>query len=323
MPLIFKHGSQSRWEQSTNGTNCFLRDGDPFLHQYCPKSLYSWVGRGAGFGLQDWTDEEIQKGKVRAPCRPDFLAYEWGYFPRNLGLDDLGSVRRRSVLLQRPGNFLEVLLGPGQQATHQHVGDVALEVQFDSRGHKKQREAPGFCDGRPNHDRLRILASGDDPFLCGWRGSPNSVILLAYHLLDVEFLLVREHEVWQRAIDHFLENFPTFLGPHGHMIGHKLPGMQHLKGLHLQIVPQHLVHGDLLTPAAVAKDLQLRRGFRRSFPSCFWGVEGSGHSVFLSALVGQECFRSPVTSLRSSTPVNDSYPAVLQFQHYFFHFCEA
>ena len=70
----------------------------------------------------------------------------------------------------------------------------------------------------------------------------NSVILLAYHL-DVELLLVREHEVRQRAVGHLLADFSTFLGPHGHMIGLKFLTMQNLGGLHTQIVPQHLVHG--------------------------------------------------------------------------------
>ena len=140
--------------------------------------------------------------------------------------------------------------------------------------HKKQTEPPCLCDIRPNYDRLRILASGDDPSLCGWRGSPKLIILLVYHLLDIEFLLVSEHEVRQRTVGHLLEDFPAFLDPHGHMIGRKLLVMQHLKWLHLQIVPQHLLHRDLLTPAAVAKVLQLRRGFQRSFSLVFlrsWG----------------------------------------------------
>ena len=84
----------------------------------------------------------------------------------NSELNDLGSMSERKVLLQGPGNALKVLLGPGQQATLQNVGDVALKVQFDFRGHKKKREPPGLCDGRPDHDRLRILASGDYLSLC-------------------------------------------------------------------------------------------------------------------------------------------------------------
>ena len=63
-----------------------------------------------------------------------------------------------------------------------------------------------------------------------------------YHLLDVEFLLIREHEIRQRVVGHLLEDFPAFYGPRGHMIGRKLLPMQHLEGLPSQILPQHLVH---------------------------------------------------------------------------------
>ena len=71
---------------------------------------------------------------------------------------------------------------------------------------------------RPPKPWQTVLASGDDPSLCGWRGSSNLVILLAYHLLDVEFLLVREQEVRQHAVGHLLDYFPGFLSPHGHII---------------------------------------------------------------------------------------------------------
>ena len=156
MPLIFSDGPQSGWERGTRDTNYFLMDSGPLLHQFCHKSLHSWVGRGAGLCLQDWTDGEVERVKVRAPCRPDFFANEWEDFLPNPGLADLGSVRGRKVLLQGPRKSLDVLLGPGQQAILQNVGDIALGVQFDYRGHKKQRWPPCLCDDRPNHDRLRI-----------------------------------------------------------------------------------------------------------------------------------------------------------------------
>ena len=168
MSFVFNYGPQSGWERGTGGTVRYLRDGDPLLHQFRLKSLYSWVERGAGLGLQICPDEKIQRVKIRDSCRPVVIAYEWGDFPLIPGLGDLGSVRGRRFLLQGLGNHLEVLLCPGQQATFQNVGDVELGVQFDSRGHKKQRGPPGLCDGRPNPKR-------DDPSLCGWRGSPNSI----------------------------------------------------------------------------------------------------------------------------------------------------
>ena len=97
MPLIFNYGPLSGWVRSTGGTSRFLRDGGPLFPQFCHKSLHSWVERGAGLGRQDWTDGEVQRIKVRAPCRLDFLAYEWEDFPLNPELGDLGSVRRRRV----------------------------------------------------------------------------------------------------------------------------------------------------------------------------------------------------------------------------------
>ena len=182
---------------------------------------------------------------------------------------------RAQSSVARPENSLEILFSPGQQATLQNVGEEALRVQYDSREHKKQRRPPGLCGGRSNHDRLRILATGDDPSICEWWGSPNSVILLAYHLLVVKFLLVSEHEVRQWAVGHLLENFPEFLVSHGHIIGRKLLAMQHLEGLPF---PRSSLNTwcmvNLLTSAAVAKILQLRRRFRRSFSLVFlksWG----------------------------------------------------
>ena len=83
---------------------------------------------------------------------------------------------------------------------------------------------------RPNQDRLRILASNDYPSLCGWEGSQNSAILLTYHLLDVECLLAREHEVRQWAGGHLLGDLSAFLGPHGHMIVRKRMACSILKG---------------------------------------------------------------------------------------------
>ena len=56
----------------------------------------------------------------------------------NTGLGDLGSVRGRIVLSQEPGNPWKCFFGPRQQATLQNVGDVALGVLFDSRGHKAE-----------------------------------------------------------------------------------------------------------------------------------------------------------------------------------------
>ena len=76
MHLIFSYGPQSDGERGTGCTNRFLRNGGPLFHQFYLKSLHSWVGKEAGLVLQDSPDREVQKVKVRAHGRLDFLAYE-------------------------------------------------------------------------------------------------------------------------------------------------------------------------------------------------------------------------------------------------------
>ena len=220
--------------------------------------------QGRGLGLQDWPDGEVQWVKVRVPCRPDFLAYEWGDFPLNAGLGGLGSMRERRVLLQGPGNSLKVLLGPGQQVTLQHIGDIALGVQLYYRGHKKQREPPSLCDSGPNHDRLRILSSGDNSSLCRWRG--NSIKMTRKHLLNVEFLLVRKHEV-----RHLLEDFPAFLAPHGHMIGRKLLAKGFTPDHPSTPVAWWICSHRLRWP----RFCSFGKGFVAAFPSCFKKLRGA------------------------------------------------
>ena len=102
--------------------------------------------------------------------------------------------------------------------------------------------SPGCCDSCPNHDRLGILTSGDDPSFSGRQGGPNSITLLVYHLLNVEFLLICENQVGQLASINVLQNFPAFLGPHCHMTICKLMMMHHPKEFSSKIISQHLVH---------------------------------------------------------------------------------
>ena len=59
MPFIFNYGPQSGWKQYTGATKRVLRDDGPLLHQFCLKNLHSWVGKGAGIGLQIWPHGEI------------------------------------------------------------------------------------------------------------------------------------------------------------------------------------------------------------------------------------------------------------------------
>ena len=80
MPLIFNYDPQSGCERGTGDTNRFLKDGGQLLRQFCLKRLHSWVGRGAGLGLQDSPYGEVQMVKIKAPCRPDSLLVNEGIF---------------------------------------------------------------------------------------------------------------------------------------------------------------------------------------------------------------------------------------------------
>ena len=264
MPHIINYGPQSSWERGTGGTNCFLRDDGPLLHQLCLKSLHSWVGRGAGLGLHDWPDGEVQRVKVRAPCRPGFLAYEWGDFPLNPSWTGWSLTRER---VQTPVAGTRDLLGSASWPRAAGNPPKCRRCSADSRSrHKKQRGPPGLCDGHPNHYRLRILASGDDPSLCRWRGSSNSVILLVYHLLDAEFLLsvnTRFSNV-PPAISRMISlHFGALMDP-WFALRESSSQCSILKGFTPRSSPNTWCMVDL-TPAAVAKVLHLRRGLRRRF----------------------------------------------------------
>ena len=170
-------------------------------------------------------------------------------------------MRECRILLKGPWLALEVLVCPRKQTTLQNVCNIPLGVQFDSRWDKKKGGFPGCSDSCPNHDRLGILMSGDNPSFCGGIEDPNSIILLVYHLLNVEFLLVCENQVRQRAFINILQNFLAFLGPHCRCS--ILKGFCPRSSLNIWCIV------DLLTPAASANVLQLRRGFRRSFSLAF------------------------------------------------------
>ena len=120
--------------------------------------------------------------------------------------------------------------------------------------------------------------------LCEWRGSPNSVILLVYHMLDVEFLIVREHEVRQRVIGLLLEDLTTFLRPSW---PHDWPYAPNDAASWKAWPPDRPS-----TPGAwwiCSHRLPWQRfcsfgnGFFAAFPSYFWEVQESRHSVLSCA----------------------------------------
>ena len=129
---------------------------------------------------------------------------------------------------------------------------------------------PSFCDSCPNHGRLGILTSGDDPFFSGRQGDPNSIILLVCHLLIVELLLVCENQVGQHAFINVLKNFPAFLDPYCHMMMYQLITMHHLKRVFIQdclstLGAWWICPYQLLQPMSC----NFNKGCIAAFPSCF------------------------------------------------------
>ena len=108
----------------------------------------------------------------------------------------------RRVLLEGPSCSLEMLSGPRQQFTIQNIQDVPLAVQFRSWGNENEGRPSSGCDGRPNRNRGWILASSHSPACHGCIPTPNTGVLMVDALLNVKFLLVREHQVGQHAIFH-------------------------------------------------------------------------------------------------------------------------
>ena len=142
MPLIFNYGPQSGWEQGTGVTNCLLRDGGSLLEQFCLKSLHSWVGRGAGLDLQDRPEETSRALRSGFFAGQTSLLMNEGIF---LWIQDwviLKAWEGAEFCCRNQGTPWRCFFGPGQQATLQNVGDVALRVQFDSRSTKSRKDLP-------------------------------------------------------------------------------------------------------------------------------------------------------------------------------------
>ena len=97
------------------------------------------------------------------------------------------------------------------------------------------------------------------------------------------------------------------------MIGRKLIAMQHLEGFQRRI---------RLTPAAVAKVLQLLREFRRSFSLVFLKSWGERTLRFLPLPGRPRVFPVSWNFFTIFHTVERFIPAVLQFQQYFFNFFE-
>ena len=132
--------------------------------------------------------------------------------------------------------------GPWQQFTLQNVRDVPLAVQFHSRGHENEGRPSSGCDGRPNLNRGWILASSHSPAFHGCIPTPNTVVLTVDSLLNVKFLLIREHQIRQNAIFHEVQKVSTSFHPHSFMRGCQLLALRHLVGEGLEVLLKNAAH---------------------------------------------------------------------------------
>ena len=122
------------------------------------------------------------------------------------------------------------------------------------------------------------------------------------------------------SVGHLLEDFPAFLGPHGHMIVPKLLATQHFEGLHPQIVPSTL---GALWICSYRRGGQGSAATVRILSQVFpWFSRSSGEWTF-RFLPRPDRSRVFPISWNFFTPLNGLYPDIWQIQHYFFHFCEA
>ena len=87
-----------------------------------------------------------------------------------------------------------------------------------------------IIDHRPNHNRGWILASTHSPAFHGCIPTPNTVVVMVDALLNVKFLLVREHQIGQHAIFHEIQKVSTSFDPHSFTHGCELLALLHLVG---------------------------------------------------------------------------------------------
>ena len=190
----------------------------------------------AGLAFEDGPHRKVQRIQARAPWGQVFLADERRDVGLNPPLGHSWAMWGRRVLLEGPRCSLEVLSGPWQQFTFQNVRDVPLDVQFQSWGHENEGRPSSDCDGRPNHNRNWILASTHSPAFHGCIPTPNTVVLMIDALLNVKFLLVREHQTGQHAIFHEVQKVSTSFDLHLFMCECELMALLHLVGEGLEVL---------------------------------------------------------------------------------------
>ena len=112
---------------------------------------------------------------------------------------------------------------------------------------EKKNEGKTFsgCDGRLNHNRSWILASIHSPAFYECIPTPNTVVLMVDALLNVKFLLVREHQIGQHAIFHEVQKVSTSFDLHSFMRGCELMALLHLVGKGLEVLLKDAAHRSL------------------------------------------------------------------------------
>ena len=117
---------------------------------------------------------------------------------------------------------------------------------FTPEGSKTRRDLTvASCDGRPNHNRGWILASTHSPAFYGCIPTPNTVVLMVDALLNVKFLLVREHHIEQHAIFHEVQKMSTSFNIHSSMRRCELTALLHLVGEGLEVLLKDAAHRSL------------------------------------------------------------------------------
>ena len=243
--FIINSSRQSPLKGIARGTQNFLGDQGPFPLQFGLQILERIMRSSAGFALEDGPHPKVQRIQVRAPWGPLFLADERLDVGLNPPLRHSWAMWGRRVLLEGPRCSIEVLSGPWQQLTFQNVRDEPLAVQFHSWGHENEGRPSSGCDGRPNHNRGWILASTHSPAFHVSIPTPNTVVLMVDALLNVKFLLVREHQIGQNAFFHEVQKVATSFDPHSFMRGCELMALLHLVGDGLEVLLKDAAHRSL------------------------------------------------------------------------------
>ena len=243
--LIYNNLLQSHLKGIARGIQNFLGDQGPFPLQFGLQILERIMRSSADLALEDGPHRKVQRIQVQAPWGPVVLADERRDVGLNPPLGHSWAMWGRRVLLEGPRCSLKVLSGPWQQFIFQNAQDVSLAVQFHSWVYENEGIPSSGCVGRPSHNRGWILELTHSPAFHGCIPTPNMVVLMADSLLNVKFLLVREHQIGQHAIFRKVQKVSTSFDPHSFMRGCELMALLHLLGEGLEVFLKDAAHRSL------------------------------------------------------------------------------